>query len=100
VGKSTENIIQISGKPDANVAKNLKDVGAEIMVNLLPSGAAQASQFYAQQAIEAGCAFVNTTPNFIASDPVWAKKFEDAKLPLVGDDLVDQIGSTALHKPY
>ncbi len=68
------------------------------MLNLLPSGATKASHFYAEQALTAGCAFINATPNFIASDTAWAKKFEAAKLPLVGDDLVDQVGSTALHK--
>ena len=98
VGESTKNIIQISNAPDADVAKVLKDSGAEILVNLLPSGASKASQWYAQQALTAGCAFVNATPNFIASDPAWAKRFETASLPLVGDDLVDQVGSTALHK--
>jgi len=98
VGKSTKALIQISNAKDADVAKVLKDAGAEVVMNLLPSGAAQASQYYAEQALAAGCAFVNATPNFIASDPAWAKRFQDAKLPLVGDDLVDQVGSTALHK--
>ena len=98
VGKSTKAFIQVSSAADSNVAKVLKDAGAEVMVNLLPSGAAKASQWYAEQALAAGCAFVNATPNFIASDATWAKRFADAKLPLVGDDLVDQVGSTALHK--
>ncbi len=98
VGESTKAIVQVSSAPDSNVAKLLKDAGAEVMVNLLPSGAAKASQWYAEEALAAGCAFVNATPNFIASDAAWAKRFADAKLPLVGDDLVDQVGSTALHK--
>ena len=98
VGKSTKAFIQVSSAADSNVAKVLKDAGAEVMVNLLPSGAAKASQWYAEQALAAGCAFVNTTPNFIASDAAWAKRFADAKRPLVGDDLVDQVGSTTLHK--
>ncbi|MCW4003912.1 MAG: inositol-3-phosphate synthase [Candidatus Bathyarchaeota archaeon] len=98
VGESTKKIIQISNAPDADVAKVLKASGAEIVINLLPSGASQATEWYAQQALTAGCAFVNATPNFIASDPAWAKRFEAADLPLVGDDLVDQVGSTALHK--
>jgi myo-inositol-1-phosphate synthase len=98
LGKSTKDIIQVSSVPDGNVVKILKDAGADVMVNLLPSGASQASQWYAEQAIAANCAFVNATPNFIASDAGWAKRFADAKLPLVGDDLVDQVGSTALHK--
>jgi myo-inositol-1-phosphate synthase len=98
LGKSSKAIVQVSSAPDANVEKILKDAGAEVMVNLLPSGAAKASQWYAEQALAAGCAYVNATPNFIASDAAWAKRFADAKLPLVGDDLVDQVGSTALHK--
>jgi myo-inositol-1-phosphate synthase len=98
VGNSTKAIIKVSNTPDADAVKVLKAAGAEVMVNLLPSGATKASQWYAQQALAAGCAFVNATPNFIASDPAWAKRFEAAGLPLVGDDLVDQVGSTALHK--
>lgn len=98
VGESTKALIQLSNNPDEDVQKVLIESGSEILLNLLPSGAIKATQFYAQQALQAGCAFVNATPNFIASDPQWAKKFEEAGLPLVGDDLVDQVGSTALHK--
>ena len=98
IGKSTESMVQVSKASGADVVKVLKQSGAEIVLNLLPSGAAKASEFYAEQALAAKCAFVNATPNFIASDTKWAKKFADAGLPLVGDDLVDQVGSTALHK--
>lgn len=98
IGKGTKNIVQISNTPDSNVPEILKQTGAEIMINLLPSGATGASQWYAEQALTAGCAFVNATPTFIASDAAWAKRFEEAGLPLAGDDLVDQVGSTALHK--
>jgi myo-inositol-1-phosphate synthase len=98
VGESTKNVIQVSSKSDSNIPEVLRAAGAEIVLNLLPSGATRASQYYAEQALKAGCGFVNATPNFIASDKSWAKRFEDAGLPLVGDDLVDQIGSTALHK--
>jgi myo-inositol-1-phosphate synthase len=98
IGKYTKNIVQISNTPDANIAEILKETGAEVVVNLLPSGATEASKWYAEQALVAGCAFVNATPNFIASDATWAKRFEEAALPLAGDDLVDQVGSTALHK--
>jgi myo-inositol-1-phosphate synthase len=98
VGESTKNIVQVSRKSDSDVAKILKESGADILINLLPSGAAEASKWYAEQALKAGCGFVNATPNFIASDPAWAKRFVTAGLPVVGDDLVDQIGSTTLHK--
>jgi myo-inositol-1-phosphate synthase len=98
VGKSAEKMVEVSTTPDADVAKVLKESGAEIVVNLLPSGASKASEFYAEQAIAANCGFVNATPNFLASNPTWAKRFSDAGLPLVGDDLVDQVGSTSLHR--
>jgi myo-inositol-1-phosphate synthase len=98
VGDSTKKLIQASGKADSNVSKILKESGVEIVINLLPSGATKATEFYAQAALDAKCAFINTTPTFIASNPAWAKKFQDAKVPLVGDDLVDQVGSTSLHK--
>ena len=98
VGVSTKDIVHASNKPDVDVAKVLKDSEAEMVLNLLPSGAIKATEYYAKQAIAAGCAFINATPNFIASNPEWAKQFEKAGLPLIGDDLVDQVGSTALHK--
>ena len=98
VGESTKALIEVSKVKDVNVAEVLIAARAEIVINLLPSGAANAARFYAMQTIAAGCAFINATPNFIASDPVLAQQFEDAELPLVGDDLVDQIGSTQLHK--
>ncbi|NWF87285.1 inositol-3-phosphate synthase [Candidatus Bathyarchaeota archaeon] len=98
VGEYIRNVIQISNQPETDVANILKESNAEIMLNLLPSGAVKASQFYAEQALGAGCAFVNATPTFIASDVAWAKRFEKAELPLVGDDLIDQVGATTLHK--
>jgi myo-inositol-1-phosphate synthase len=98
VGDSAKAIIQVSSAPEVDVVEVLKEAGAEVLINLLPSGAHKATEWYAEQAIAAGCAFVNATPNYIASDPKWAKKFETANLPLVGDDLIDQVGSTALHK--
>jgi myo-inositol-1-phosphate synthase len=76
----------------------LKESDAEVVLNLLPSGAVKASQWYAEQALISGCAFINATPAFIASDAAWAHRFEVADLPIVGDDLIDQVGSTTLHK--
>src|SRR5206468_2903530 len=67
-------------------------------VSYLPVGSEQADKFYAQCAIDAGVAFVNALPVFIASDPVWAKKFEDAGLPIVGDDIKSQVGATITHR--
>jgi myo-inositol-1-phosphate synthase len=98
VGEYTKKVVQISNQPDVDVANALKESGVEIVLNLLPSGAVKASQWYAEQALNAGCGFVNATPAFIASDASWARRFENAELPLVGDDLIDQVGATTLHK--
>ncbi len=98
LGECTKHVVQVSNAPDVDVAAALKASGAEVVVNLLPSGAIEASRWYAAQALAAKCAFVNATPNFVASDAAWAKRFAEAGLPLAGDDLVDQVGSTALHK--
>ncbi len=98
VGQSTKSVVKISKEPEADVAKTFKETKTEIVVNLLPSGAAEATKWYAEQTLKAECAFVNATPNFIASDVAVAKRFSEASLPLAGDDLVDQVGSTALHK--
>jgi myo-inositol-1-phosphate synthase len=98
VGEYTKKVVQISNQPEVDATKALKESDAEIVIDLLPSGAVMASQWYAEQALNAGCAFVNATPTFIASDVAWARRFEEAELPLVGDDLIDQVGATALHK--
>jgi myo-inositol-1-phosphate synthase len=98
VGEYTKKVIQISSQPEADVKKGLSESDAEILLNLLPSGAVKASRWYAEQALNAGCAFINATPVFIASDKNWVEKFEGAGLPVVGDDLVDQVGATTLHK--
>src|SRR4051812_30524147 len=81
-----------------DVAASLRRSGAEIVVSSLPVGSQRATEYYAQQALEAGCAFVNCIPVFIASDPVWAKRFEARGLPIVGDDIKSQVGATIVHR--
>lgn len=98
IGEYTKSIVQVSNQREENIPRTLKENDAEIVLNLLPSGAAKASEWYAEQALAAGCAFINATPNFIASNEVWARRFDLAEVPLAGDDLIDQVGSTALHK--
>ena len=98
VGEYTKKVLQIGAQPEVNVTRVLKESEAEIFVNLLPSGAIKASHWYAEQALSAGCAFANATPTFIASDPLWEKRFEEVELPVIGDDLIDQVGATTLHK--
>jgi len=82
----------------ANVVDVLKKSKAEILVNYLPVGSREAARFYAQAALDAGCAFVNCMPEFIASDSAWAKKFEERGLPIAGDDIKSQVGATILHR--
>lgn len=82
----------------ADVVRELRRSGAEIVLNYLPVGSEQATRFYAQCALEAGCGFVNNIPVFIASDPEWAAKFEEAGLPLIGDDIKAQLGATITHR--
>jgi myo-inositol-1-phosphate synthase len=90
--------VVVASSAEVDVAQILDQSDAEILINLLPSGATEASRWYAEQALKAGCSFINVTPTSIASNPDWAKRFERAKLPVVGDDLVDQIGATTLHR--
>lgn len=91
-------LVTVSDASDADVVKTLKDSGAEILLNLLPGSAEDATKYYAEMALKAGCAFINGAPIPIASDLEWSKKFEEAGLPLVGDDIQDQLGSTVLHR--
>ncbi len=98
VGIYLKALVKVDSSPGVDVAQVLKASGAEMLVNLLPSGAVKASRWYAEQALRAGCAFVNVTPVDIASDVAWAGRFKDAGLPVVGDDLIDQVGATTLHK--
>ena len=80
------------------IIEELRKSGAELMVNYLPVGSEEATRFYAACALEAGLGFVNNIPVFIASDPVWAKRFADKNLPIVGDDIKAQMGATVLHR--
>ena len=80
------------------VIADLKASGADVLMNYLPVGSQEATEFYADCAIEAGVAFVNNIPVFIASNPVWAKKFEDAGVAIIGDDIKAQLGATIVHR--
>ena len=90
--------IEESPAEAVDVVKALKDARAEVLVSYLPVGSEDAQRFYAQAAIDAGCAFVNAIPVFIASDPTWAKKFADAGVPIIGDDIKSQVGATIVHR--
>jgi len=99
VGKYVQPILKIDpNDPPVDVASVLREKGANIVINYLPVGSDRATKWYAQQAIKAECAFICCMPSFIASTQVWQKKFEKAKLPVAGDDVMGQIGATVLHK--
>lgn len=93
----SQRFIASDVKP-ANVAQVLRESGAQILVNYLPVGAQQATEHFAQACIEAGVAFVNCIPVFIASNPTWAQRFTQAGLPIVGDDIKAQVGATITHR--
>jgi myo-inositol-1-phosphate synthase len=81
-----------------DVIRRLKDSETDVLLNYLPVGSQEATEFYAECALEAGVAFVNNIPVFIASDPKWAKRFEDAGIPIIGDDIKAQLGATIVHR--
>lgn len=91
-------LVTVSSEKEVDVVKVLKDSGAEIVLNLVPGSAEEATKVYAQAALDAGCAFINGAPIPIASDKEWSRKFEEKGLPLIGDDIQDQLGSTILHR--
>ncbi len=98
LGKYYRETIDESDAEPVDVVAVLKETKADVLVAYLPVGSEVADKFYAQCAIDAGVAFVNALPVFIASDPVWAKKFEDAGVPIVGDDIKSQVGATITHR--
>lgn len=90
-----------SDLPDANVqgmARLLRDYKVDVLVNYLPVGARNATYFWAEVCIAAGAAMVNAIPVFVASDPAWAKRFKDAGIPIIGDDVKSQVGATIVHR--
>jgi len=98
LGQYYREIIEESDEQPVDVVAALREARADVVVAYLPVGSEQAAKFYAQAAIDAGCGFVNALPVFIASDPVWAQKFTDAGLPIVGDDIKSQVGATIVHR--
>lgn len=83
---------------EIEIVRALKDSGAEILLNYLPVGSEVATRFYAECALQAGVAFINNMPVFIASDAKWAKRFEEHNLPIIGDDIKAQLGATITHR--
>jgi myo-inositol-1-phosphate synthase len=98
IGPHAKDVIRESHSSVVDVARTLRDSGTDVLVSYLPVGSQRASEFYANAAIEAGCAFVNCIPVFIASEAAWRRKFEKANLPIIGDDIKSQLGATIVHR--
>ncbi|MBE1588878.1 inositol-3-phosphate synthase [Nonomuraea angiospora] len=98
LGEYYREIIEESDETPVDVVQVLRDNQVDVLVSYLPVGSEEADRFYAQCAIDAGVAFVNALPVFIASDPVWAEKFTKAGVPIVGDDIKSQVGATITHR--
>ena len=98
LGEYYRQMIEESDAEPVDVAQVLRDKKVDVLVSYLPVGSEQADKAYAQAAMDAGCAFVNCLPVFIASDPEWAQKFRDAGVPIVGDDIKSQVGATITHR--
>ena len=98
IGKYLKEEITLSDAPEVDVAAALERARVDVVVSYLPVGSEQAARFYAEEALKAGCAFVNCMPVFLASDPEWRKRFEARGLPIVGDDIKSQVGATIVHR--
>ncbi|MBI5950992.1 MAG: inositol-3-phosphate synthase [Chloroflexi bacterium] len=98
LGKYLNEVIKKAPGPTADIVKLLRETHTDVVVNYLPVGSEMATKWYVEQVIEAGCAFVNGIPVFIASSEYWGKRFADAGLPILGDDVKSQVGATIVHR--
>jgi myo-inositol-1-phosphate synthase len=98
LGKYLSQILTKAPGPTADIVKILKDTGTDVVVNYLPVGSEMATKWYVEQILEAGVGMVNCIPVFIASSEYWGKRFQDAGLPIIGDDIKSQVGATILHR--
>jgi myo-inositol-1-phosphate synthase len=98
LGRYYRQVLEESPAEPVDVTRVLRESGAEVLVAYLPVGSEEAQQYYAASALEAGVAFVNAIPVFIASKPEWADRFTKAGVPIIGDDIKSQVGSTIVHR--
>lgn len=98
IGRYLKDVVPVAPGKAENVARVLKETGTEVVVSYLPVGSTKAAHWYAEQALEAGCAFVNCMPVFIASSPQWQQRFVERGLPVIGDDIKSQVGATIVHR--
>ena len=98
IGRYLSEMVQKAPGPTADIVKILRDTKTDVVISYLPVGSEMATKWYVEQVLEAGCAFVNCIPVFIASQEYWRKRFEDKKLPIIGDDIKSQVGATITHR--
>jgi myo-inositol-1-phosphate synthase len=98
LGKYLRDEIDEAPEDEADVTAILRESKTDVLVSYLPVGSQKATEWYAERALEAGCAFVNCIPVFIASNPEWRRRFEERGLPIVGDDIKSQVGATIVHR--
>jgi myo-inositol-1-phosphate synthase len=98
LGKYLSQKITKAPGPTADIVKILKDTGTDVVINYLPVGSEQATKWYVEQVLNAGCAFVNCIPVFIGREPYWQNRFAERGLPIVGDDIKSQVGATIVHR--
>ncbi len=98
LGKYVSTMVTKAPGPTDDIIGILRETKADVLINFMPVGSEMATKWYVEQALEAGCGFVNGIPVFIASSPYWSKRFEDANLPIVGDDIKSQVGATITHR--
>jgi myo-inositol-1-phosphate synthase len=98
IGKYLSEVVTKAPGETDDVVGILKETGTDVVVNYLPVGSEAATKWYAEQILDAGCAMINCMPVFIAREPYWQKRFEDAGLPIIGDDIKSQVGATITHR--
>jgi myo-inositol-1-phosphate synthase len=98
LGKYLRDEVPESDKSPVDVAEVLADTRTDVLISYLPVGSQAATEYYAEAALKAGCAFVNCVPVFIASNPAWSQRFAEARLPIIGDDIKSQVGATIVHR--
>ncbi len=98
IGRYLRDEIEEAEAEPVDVAGELRRSGTDVVVSYLPVGSQRATEYYMEQALNAGCAVVNCIPVFIASDPRWRRRFEERRLPIIGDDIKSQVGATIVHR--
>jgi len=98
LGKYLSKIIEKAPGPTADIVKILKDTKTDVVINFLPVGSEEATKWYVEQVLEAGCGLINCIPVFIAREKYWQQRFEKKNLPIIGDDIKSQVGATIVHR--